>query len=242
MQLFTTKKNFMNLEKTNLILKKINRLSELINTLGEASSTEIDLLKAYIVDLYEAVAMSDIAEIEDRDIKEMKKKVKKLKKEESKLKKLVLKKHVAVEVEEEEVKEEAKPEAQEKKSANKPAVVKEEVKPTEAPKQAQFSPELMDLFNIKSQSELSDKLANAPIKDLTKSMGINEKIFTVNELFGGKQDVMNKLLENLNQLDSFDAAKEMMMSEVADKFDWLETERQKKAKNFIKLVRRRYSQ
>jgi len=41
----------MNLDKSKLILKKINRLYDLINEFGEVSYTEKDLIKAYVIDL-----------------------------------------------------------------------------------------------------------------------------------------------------------------------------------------------
>ena len=226
----------MNLEHTEIILKKINRLYELIKSFGEASDTEKDLLKAYVVDLYESVAMSDLETPEILEEKEMKDRLKKLKKQEKKLKKQVEKRKEEVEeVEEEEVpvaeieEEEATPEVEE--------VVEEVPEPDPTPSIPQ---EMIDLFETSNGSELSDKLANAPIKDLTKAMGINEKIFTVKELFGGNQEEMDNILTALNGLSDFEEAKSVLMRSVASKYEWHEAAKQKKAKNFIKLVRRRY--
>jgi len=226
----------MNLEHTEIILKKINRLYELIKSFGEASDTEKDLLKAYVVDLYEAVAMSDLEAPEILEEKEMKDRLKKLKKQEKKLKKQVEKRKEEIEeVEEEEVpvveleEEEAAPEVEE---------TIEEVPETEPT--PSIPQEMIELFETSNGSELSDKLANAPIKDLTKAMGINEKIFTVKELFGGNQEEMDNILTALNGLSDFEEAKSVLMRSVASKYDWHETAKQKKAKNFIKLVRRRY--
>ena len=47
-----------------------------------------------------------------------------------------------------------------------------------------FSPDMLAIFEEKPITELSDKLSQTPISDLTKAMGISERIFTVNELFG----------------------------------------------------------
>jgi len=254
----------MDLEKTTVILKKINRLHDLINAIGEASSTETDLLKAYVIDLYEAVAMSDIAKIEDLDKEEMKTKIKKKKKVEKKIKKKI---HIkAIEKVEEEEEDEEEEEVDENDEINEVdetvEVINQEeeeiieevkapieeintekkaaVKPTKVESKSTYSHELIELFDLHESSELSDKLANAPIKDLTKAMGINERIFTVNEVFGGNQEEMTNILTALNGLDSFGEAKNILMDSVAQKYKWTDGSKLKKAKNFIKLVKRRF--
>lgn len=240
----------MNLKQTSLILKKINRLHELIDTIGEASSTETDLLKAYIVDLYEAVVMSDIEELSDLEEEAMLKKIKKRKKVEKKLKKKVIKRSDIVEedddfeaadeveelVEKEVVAPVIKVEKEEKVSVpvEEPAPVKKVTEPV-------IAEELFELFDLSSSAELSDKLANAPIKDLTKAMGINERIFTANELFDGNHKEMDNILLALNGLETFDEAKSVLMHSVAQKNKWAEGAKVKKAKNFIKLVKRRFN-
>lgn len=241
----------MDLKQTSLVLKKINRLHELINTIGEASSTETDLLKAYIVDLYEAVAMSDIEEITDLDEEEMVKKIKKQKKVEKKLKKKVNKKAVVEDVEEEEVEEIVEHVEEdihiEEEEISAPEVVEVENEPAVEPAPVIKTAEpvidsaLVELFDFSMSAELSDKLANAPIKDLTKAMGINERIFTANELFAGDQKEMDNILLALNGLDTFDEAKSVLMHSVAQKNNWAEGSKVKKAKNFIKLIKRRYN-
>ena len=181
----------MDLKSISKILKKINRLYTLVEDLGEASSTEKDLLKAYVVDLYDAVTTSDIEDPKDLELEEMRKKLKKQRKLEKKLKKkkkVVEKKVVEKEVEEE--MEEPTPSASVSAEATKivePIKVRTVAKP-------KVSDALRELFEINSGTEVSDKLAQAPIADLTKAMSINEKIFTVNELFGGNQDEMTNIL------------------------------------------------
>ncbi|NNE26686.1 MAG: hypothetical protein HKN09_07565, partial [Saprospiraceae bacterium] len=77
----------MDLNNVSTLIKKINRLYDIINSIGEASDTEKDLLKAYVLDLYEAVTMEPEDQSEDLEIEEMLKKLKKQKKAEKKLKK-----------------------------------------------------------------------------------------------------------------------------------------------------------
>lgn len=239
----------MNLEKTSLVLKKINRLYELIQSLGEASHTEKDLLKAYVLDLYEAVALSDEDEIlEDFEIEEMKEKMNKLKKQENKLKKELEKKMEKAESmsdnyleDNEELEDESSEEKEDKTEKESPAEPEEpEEESAEEELAESLSEEMIQLFDIKDSTELSDRLANAPIADLTKAMGINEKIFTVNELFDGNKEEMDNILRALNNLTDFEEAKSVLARSVAPKYKWLEKQRLKKARNFIRLVRRRY--
>lgn len=114
--------------------------------------------------------------------------------------------------------------------------------PKPAPVSKKIDPEIDALFeNSDSSNDLSEKLSQRPIKDLTKSMGINERILTVNELFGGDQSVFNDTMKTLNGYRSFDAAREYLAENIAPEYNWAEKKNVKKAKLFIKLVRRRYS-
>lgn len=238
----------MNLEKTSLVLKKINRLYELIEDIGEANQTEKDLLKAYVIDLYEAVTMPAlIDEEEDPDEEEMKERIKKKKKKEKKLQKQLEKKRKQVDLDDEEEddeddddmeydgSDELSPKDEEEDNASSEDRNSEDIQDV-----IKDDPEMDELFEIKTTAELSDKLANSPIADLTKAMGLNEKIFTVNELFGGNQSEMENILLALDGLGSFEEAKSVLRRSVATKYNWTEVTRIKKAKNFIRLVRRRY--
>ncbi|MFQ5448044.1 MAG: hypothetical protein ACE5FF_14045 [Saprospiraceae bacterium] len=100
---------------------------------------------------------------------------------------------------------------------------------------------LEELFSFGSAKELSEKLSELPITDIKKAMGLNERIFTVNELFGGKQAAFDETLNALNQLKSFEEAKQYLMQNAATQFDWAAKTRKNKAKTFIKLVKRRFN-
>ena len=103
-----------------------------------------------------------------------------------------------------------------------------------------INPELLELFSIKKANEISEKLSQLPITDLNKAMGVNEKIFVKNELFGGDDNVFKSTLSRLNTFQNFDEAKDYLASEVAGSFEWTAPDKSKKAKNFIQLVYRRY--
>lgn len=92
-----------------------------------------------------------------------------------------------------------------------------------------------------SGKELSDRLSNAAITDLSKAFGLNDRLLTQNELFGGSKAVFDEALKDLNNMSSFDTAKNVIVS-MAAKYNWTASEdRKKQAKAFIKLVRRRFS-
>ena len=103
------------------------------------------------------------------------------------------------------------------------------------------SPELEELFRFETAKELSEKLSEMPISDIRKAMGLNERIFTVNELFGGEKEVFDTTIAELNKMNSFEEAKAYLINGVAAKYNWSAKNLKNKAKAFIKLVKRRYN-
>ena len=84
-------------------------------------------------------------------------------------------------------------------------------------------------------------MGELPIKDLTKAMGLNEKIFTINELFGGDGKAFDTALKTLNTFNSFEQAKAYLSENFAGQYKWNSRSKKKKAINLIKLVKRRYN-
>ena len=74
-----------------------------------------------------------------------------------------------------------------------------------------------------------------------KAMGLNERILTVNELFGGDANAFKKVMTDLNQLRNFDEAKQYLATNVVEKYDWTKRNKKSKAKILIKTIRRRYA-
>ena len=96
------------------------------------------------------------------------------------------------------------------------------------------------LFEESSGRELSDRLANTPVADLTKAFGLNDRLLTQNELFGGNKSVFDEIVKDLNNASSFDAARGYLI-DLAKRYHWAaNADRQKHAKAFINLVRRRF--
>lgn len=112
-------------------------------------------------------------------------------------------------------------------------------KPTPAP--YPVDDELEELFAFTSAKELSEKLSELPITDIKKAMGLNERIFTINELFGGDQSAFDATVATLNQFRSFEEAKNYLIRNVGGKYNWASKDKKSKAKTFIKLIKRRYN-
>lgn len=103
-----------------------------------------------------------------------------------------------------------------------------------------INPDVLELFEIGSGKEISERLANTPIADLTKGLGLNDRLLNQNELFGGSKVVFDEALKDLNNMSSFDTAR-AFLEDLAVRYHWMTSEDRKKiAKNFIRFVKRRY--
>jgi hypothetical protein len=112
--------------------------------------------------------------------------------------------------------------------------------PAPKPVKLKISEEHEDLFEFQEATDLSERLSQSPIKDLNKAMGINERILTTNELFDGNGDALKDALSTINRLSNFDEAKDYLAN-IAEIYDWASKKKKKKAKIFVKLVRRRFT-
>lgn len=119
-----------------------------------------------------------------------------------------------------------------------PEPVPQAVAYTEAHK-GNISAKVEALFSMEQARELSQKLGERPITDLTKAMAINDRLLYQNDLFGKDADAMNEILKVLNKYESFDQARSLLLS-VAEQYHWADEGTVDVAKGFIKLIRRRY--
>lgn len=253
----------MNLEQAKILTEKINALLRSMSVTPENIATiEKDLMRSYIRQLYEAfmddlpasktsVPATPVVEIRPEPVKEPAPAVAKPKPEpkpslddtpppfEEVRERMQTKRPEILPVEEEEDILEITNEMS--KSEPAPPPLPEPVKIETPKKPVRISPDLEELFESEGVKELSDKLSQLPIPDLNKAFGLNEKIFTINELFGGNQSLFTDLIRRLNLLPDFDNAKELLCLEAAEPYDWAHKDRKKKAKEFIKIVRRRFS-
>lgn len=97
------------------------------------------------------------------------------------------------------------------------------------------------LFQFKKAGDLSEKLESTQIDNIQKALGLNERILTQNELFRGDKNSFDTVLQKLNDMNHFDEVKTYLCDEVIPEYDWTNEKRIKKAQEFIKLVKRKYS-
>ncbi len=99
--------------------------------------------------------------------------------------------------------------------------------------------ELEVLFDFKNGGELADKLSDQPVSDLTKALSINDRLLYMNQLFGKDMSELDESLKLLNRFESLQEAKSLIYN-LAEQYDWTKDEKLDIAKDFLRLVRRRY--
>ncbi|MBK8698640.1 MAG: hypothetical protein IPN29_03510 [Saprospiraceae bacterium] len=104
-----------------------------------------------------------------------------------------------------------------------------------------ISEELESIFKMEQISDLSGKLSMTKIDDISKAIGINERIFTITELFGGNNQLFNSTLDKLNNCQSFSEAKAVLIREVAVPMNWEKEDKLRKAQQFVKHVWRKFN-
>ena len=258
----------MNINKVKKQLKKINNLVEAIEGEGKASSIEKDLLKSYVQDLYEKITTGKhetASAPAPQPVVKQEAVAKNIVQEPTlvaapvSIPEPVVEKSIFAEapapIAVPEVKPVVKLEPVLADAIDVPNIPAtngyapsvqpsiestvteiEEVQSETSP----LSSEVLELFSDVAIADLSDRLANMPIKDLSKSMGLNERVFTVNELFAGNNQLFNEIIQHLNGLTSFTEAKEFLGRGIAEDQNWTSDYKVKKAAKFIQLVRRRY--
>ncbi len=76
--------------------------------------------------------------------------------------------------------------------------------------------------------------SSPPVSDLRKALGINDRFFYKRELFGNNADLMNQTLDQLNQMDSINDARNFLLTN----FNW-DTENEAMI-SFMELIERRF--
>lgn len=89
-----------------------------------------------------------------------------------------------------------------------------------------------------SKSELFDSLKEAPIRDLKKAIGINDKFLFVNELFRGDDTMYERSIKTINGFSIYPEAEYWIKRELKLKLGW--DDRNEVVKQFDQLVKRRF--
>lgn len=111
----------------------------------------------------------------------------------------------------------------------------------ESPKTSDVPPAGIDLlFEEKQAKELSEKLSELPIPDLKKAIALNDRLLLTSELFAGDGKAFESAITHLNHLSGFEEAQQYLVDHCVVRYAWTDKKRLEVAKNFIKLVRRRF--
>ncbi len=248
----------MNLQQAKILLEKINSLYKSISMDGEIATIERDLMLSYIRQLYETFHQMD----ENGTVASPKSRAAKVKQNpdleitnEPAVKPPVKKYTPPKIIEIPDTVKETPPAPKKQPPPPPPPPPKPAPKPKPEPKpeprkappapkpapvaKGPSNPKIKALFVFKEAKELSEKLSAQPIKDLTKSMAINDRLLYTNDLFGKDNNALNAALKQLNELSSMDQA-QPLLEELAEQYSWTDDEKSDTAMSLIKLVRRRY--
>jgi hypothetical protein len=97
---------------------------------------------------------------------------------------------------------------------------------------------LNDLHS-KPVNEVSDIFEDAPIKDLKKAIGVNERFLYLNELFRGDETMYERSIKTINAFSIYPEAEFWIRRELKLKLGW--DDKYNTVKQFDQLVRRRFS-
>lgn len=224
----------MDITRIERRLKKIVTVVETIKEDNRITTIEKDLLLSYIRELYDVVREGEEGVMEVKTDSYPKIEQTKISPVETPQVRVEQPKKVEAAVVSP-VKEIEAPPPPQPKEIERPVVVEEK-----SDVEVTWDKEMDNLFAEEAATDLSEKLAMTPIKDIGKAMGINERIFTISELFNKDEAVFSNTVFELNHLNDFESAKQLLLN-AAYKYGWAKEDKQKKAMQFIKTVRRRYT-
>jgi hypothetical protein len=90
-----------------------------------------------------------------------------------------------------------------------------------------------------SKIELSQSLTSAPIKDLRKAIGVNDRFLFINELFRGDEAMYERSIKTIQNFSIYAEAEFWIKRELKVKIGWQENHLV--VKQFDQLVKRRFS-
>jgi hypothetical protein len=109
--------------------------------------------------------------------------------------------------------------------------------------QADHNVELTDISlndQLASHSkEVADQLGAAPIKDLRKAIGINDRFLFINELFRGDETMYERSIKTINNFTIYAEAQYWMERELKVKLGW--DNDKSVTQDFYALVKRRFA-
>ncbi len=103
---------------------------------------------------------------------------------------------------------------------------------------AQGAPSLNDKLK-QANLNLGDTLVEAPVKDLRKAIGINDKFLYINELFRGDEAMYERSIKTINGFSILPEAEYWIQRELKVKIGWKEDS--ETVQQFNQLIKRRFS-
>jgi len=101
---------------------------------------------------------------------------------------------------------------------------------------ANKTPSINDMMaRAKSNKDLASSLKNGPVKDLTKEIKLNDRIWYINELFSKNANSYENAVNTVNSANNLDEALEYLFSN----FKW--DQNRKSTISFLELVFRRFA-
>jgi len=90
-----------------------------------------------------------------------------------------------------------------------------------------------------NRNELMHSLKDAPIRDLRKGIGINDRFVFISELFRGDEPMYERSIKTINSFNIYPEAEYWMNRELKIKLGWDDTK--EIVKHFYQLVKRRFA-
>lgn len=90
-----------------------------------------------------------------------------------------------------------------------------------------------------AKRELSEKLTDAPIKDLRKAIGVNDRFLFINELFRGDEAMYERSIKTIQNFQILAEAEFWIKRELKVKIGWHDNH--PVVKQFDQLIRRRFN-
>ena len=90
-----------------------------------------------------------------------------------------------------------------------------------------------------NRTELMHSLKEAPIRDLRKGIGINDRFVFISELFRGDEPMYERSIKTINSFNIYPEAEYWMNRELKIKLGWDDTK--EIVKHFYNLVKRRFA-
>lgn len=103
---------------------------------------------------------------------------------------------------------------------------------------AENKPSLNDKLKLQNV-ELGSKLSSAPVQDLHRAIGINDKFQFINELFGGDRNIYERSVKTINECRNLQEAQYWIERELKIKYGWQDNN--PSVQQFYTLIKKRFS-